>query len=304
MKDLAEIIPHLKAWFPPEAHRDRDLPGGGKWFFIPWQQIRERLDEVCPEWQVSYSAPQYIGDYCTVTCTITITGISRQGIGNAEIEVLSKRGKDMSRGTPIERAVADAFKTAAEAWGVARYLDEQADDQTREAFVRYMHGKGDGRAALNYHRNEGSLPATAQASRKADVSKPFGQPDRPSKPAATTRPAARPTAAPSKSANLTRLRSITKQLGYSEIAGDKQIQQAIALNCPGKKSADLDAVQVNRVIDSLLIFWAEQRGAGSVEKLDGLYAREISGNEARASLNDADLIRAWQAIAFPSSVRA
>lgn len=172
--DIREIITHLKTWFPPEAHKERDLPGGGRWFYIPWQLIRERFDEVCPDWQVSYSEPTYLGDYCSITCTITVQGISKQGVGNAEILLLSSSGKNMARGTPIERATADAFKNAAEAWGVGRYLDEQTDPKTKADFIRYMQRSGDGRAATFYHRNEGNLPQRSTVSNKA-TAKPFGQ---------------------------------------------------------------------------------------------------------------------------------
>ncbi|MBD3881673.1 hypothetical protein IFO70_07895 [Phormidium tenue FACHB-886] len=177
--DIQDIIDQLKAWFPADAHSERELPGGGKWFYIPWQLIRERFDEVCPDWEVAYSTPAYLGDYCTITCTITIGGISKQGVGNAEIMLLSSSGKNMARGTPIERATADAFKNAAEAWGVARYLDEQTDPKTKADFVRYMQHAGNGRAADFYHRNQGNLPRSSSngnsASPKAQT-KPFGQP--------------------------------------------------------------------------------------------------------------------------------
>lgn len=165
------IITQLKAWFPPDAHKERDLPGGKKWFYIPWQLIRERFDEVCPDWEVSYSAPSYLGDYCAITCTISIGGISKQGVGNAEILLLSNSGKNMARGTPIERATADAFKNAAEVWGCARYLDEQTDPKKQAEFIRYMQHSGDGRAADFYHRNAGSLPTKKQ---RTSQSNPFG----------------------------------------------------------------------------------------------------------------------------------
>lgn len=146
--DIKQIVNELKKPFLPSQHREREIRGGGRWFFVPWQDIRDRLDEVCPEWQVSYSQPGYLGDYCHITCTITIMGISRSAPGNAEIQLVSSRGKDMARGTPIERAIADAFKNAAEAWGVGRYLDNQ------EFVVNYMQSKGDGRAYKYWHENQ------------------------------------------------------------------------------------------------------------------------------------------------------
>lgn len=54
----------------------------------------------------------------------------------------------MSRGTPIERATADAFKNAAEAFGIARYLDDQVKT------VNLLHKQGDGRAYKFAKENE------------------------------------------------------------------------------------------------------------------------------------------------------
>jgi len=147
VNEFREILKQLKTPFPPEQHQDRSLPGGGRWFYIPWQNIRERLDEICPEWQMSWTEPSYVGDFCCISCTITICGISRQAPGNAQIQLLSSSGKDMSRGTPLERATADAFKNAAEAFGIARYLDDQP------FVVGYLKSKGDMRGYKYHHEN-------------------------------------------------------------------------------------------------------------------------------------------------------
>lgn len=128
--EIREIIAQLKQPFPVEAHKERQLPGGGRWFFVPWQLIRDRLDEVYPEWQVSWSQPEYLGENCIIICTITIAGISRSAPGNAPINATGW-------GTPVERAIADAMKNSAEAWGVARYLDDQ------DFVVSYLKNKGD-----------------------------------------------------------------------------------------------------------------------------------------------------------------
>lgn len=87
--NFQEIIAQLKEPFSPEAHKERELPGGGRWFYIPWQLIRDRLDEVCPTWQVSWSSPEYVGDFCVIMCSLTIEGITRQAPGNAKILELS-----------------------------------------------------------------------------------------------------------------------------------------------------------------------------------------------------------------------
>jgi len=165
--NLSETLAKLREPFPADAHVERDLKGGGKWFFVPWQRIRERLDEVCPEWQIAYDEPKYLDKYCIVKAKLTLAGISREAWGNAEIEQLSSSGKDMSRGTPIERAIADCFKNCCEAFGVGAYLDEQSQDK-RNFTIRYMQSKGDGRGLSFARQNEwidGSL-ATASESRE------------------------------------------------------------------------------------------------------------------------------------------
>jgi hypothetical protein len=123
--EFNQIIEELKKPFKPHQHEERKIPGGGRWLYVPWQHIRERLDEVYPQWSCTWGNPYYLDDYCFVKCEITIAGISREAIGNAPIQLISNEGKNMARGTPIERAIADAFKNAAENFGVARYLDDQ-----------------------------------------------------------------------------------------------------------------------------------------------------------------------------------
>lgn len=147
--EFREILKQLKEPFPPNQHQERKLPGEGKkWFFVTWQNIRERLDEVYPEWEVEWSKPEYVGQLCVITCTLTIAGVKRSAPGNAPLELISSRGKDMSRGTPVERAIADAFKNAAEAFGVCRYLDDQP------FVIKYLQQKGDMRGYKFYQDNQ------------------------------------------------------------------------------------------------------------------------------------------------------
>lgn len=169
---LSEILPQLQAWFPAEAHRERDLPGGGTWWYVPWQLIRDRLNQVCPDdWQVAYDDPKFLDKYCYVTCTLTICGVTRQAIGSAPIELLSSKGKDMARGNAIERAVADAFKNSCEQFGIAAYLDEQTADRAK--FANYMHKRGNSKPAVQLQNEQRTTPKPATPSPPA---KPFGQP--------------------------------------------------------------------------------------------------------------------------------
>jgi hypothetical protein len=136
---LTDILPELTAKFEPAEHKKRRLPGGGTWWFIPWQTIRKRLNEVCPEdWTETYSDITFSNGYCMAICTLTICGVSHQGVGSTPIETLNADGKDISYGDPIERAIADAFKNAAEQFGIAAYLDAQRDEAKKTAFLKFV----------------------------------------------------------------------------------------------------------------------------------------------------------------------
>ncbi|MBD2153159.1 hypothetical protein [Leptolyngbya sp. FACHB-16] len=282
--ELEEVMTGLKAWFRPEEHKERDLPGGGRWFYVPWQIIRERLDVVCPEWEVEYSTPVYIDKFCTVTCTITIAGRKRQGVGNAELELRSREGKDMARGTPIERAIADAFKTAAEAWGVARYLDEQTDPKTKAAFIKYMNSSGDGRASTYNLQNEGSLP---QRDRSA-----YNKPVPPKGPPKSKKPVSAPSAqqptppAPQvdMKANQQRAEALCMLLGCKvEELG------SIATNTLNKALPLLDESEFRRVRSLALIQWGEmQRPDMEVRRHWGAF-----WSQEMTSVGDAELFHQW-----------
>jgi hypothetical protein len=160
MSNIPEILPKLQGRFPFECHRERDLPGGGSWWYVPWQFIRDRLNQVCPgQWSIAYNDPKYLDKYCHVTARLTICGWTQEAIGNAPIELISKTGKDMSRGNPIERAIADAFKNAAETFGICAYLDEQADPKTKAEFSKFMRANGNAKPAVQLANEAAGKPA-------------------------------------------------------------------------------------------------------------------------------------------------
>jgi hypothetical protein len=134
-----ELQSQLKAPFSAADHTERSLPGGGRWFFIPWQKIKERLDECVPDWQVSYSDPLITGESVVIRCKITINEISREGVGNSDAYKERTIGGNYKYGSPIECATADAFKNAAELFGVGAYLDNQ------DFVVRHLKNLGDHR---------------------------------------------------------------------------------------------------------------------------------------------------------------
>jgi len=140
------LVRKLKEPFPVAEHKERKLPGGGRWFYIAWQTIRDRLEELFPlDWTATYSDPVVVGDYTVIRCQLTILlsqgGITREGVGNDKAyPELNQQGKAKSIGTPPERARADAFKNAAEEFGVGAYLDDQ------KFVIRHMQTAGDSRA--------------------------------------------------------------------------------------------------------------------------------------------------------------
>jgi hypothetical protein len=124
--ELRRIQAELKKPFPASLHEFRELPGGGKkWVFLKWQTIRERLDEVAPEWISDYSEIQYLGNDAICRCGITILGVRKEAIASVPISITSSSGKEMSRGSASDRLAAESLKNTAEAWGVGRYLDDQ-----------------------------------------------------------------------------------------------------------------------------------------------------------------------------------
>jgi hypothetical protein len=74
---------------------------------------------------VDYSEIKIIEQQAFCKCGITIADIRKEAYGDVPVAVLSSSGKDISRGSFGDRVVAEAFKNAAEHWGVARYLDDQ-----------------------------------------------------------------------------------------------------------------------------------------------------------------------------------
>jgi hypothetical protein len=134
-QDFNRLMQELREAFLPSEHKDRVIKGGGTWYYVPWQTILKRLNKVCGyQWEVSWGFPAFDheANTCVVHCTITICGVSRQNIGDAEIIERNKDGKVVhSRGTPIDRAKAAAFKNAAEMFGICSYLDEQISDKKR-----------------------------------------------------------------------------------------------------------------------------------------------------------------------------
>jgi hypothetical protein len=123
--NLEEILPKLQEWFAPEEHKERKLPGGGRWFFVPHQTITQRLNAVCPgQWHTKVGLTNVTGDYTVVMLELTICGVTRTGIGDDKtFPELNEEGKAKIIGTPPVRAFRSAFKDACEQFGICAYLE-------------------------------------------------------------------------------------------------------------------------------------------------------------------------------------
>lgn len=125
-EELKRIIAEFKKPLPANQHKVRDLPGtSNRWIYLPHQAIRERLDEVAPDWTIDYSELQYIDNNCVCRCGITILGVRKEAIACVPISLLSSNNKEMTRGSAADRVAAESVRNASEQWGVGRYLDDQ-----------------------------------------------------------------------------------------------------------------------------------------------------------------------------------
>jgi hypothetical protein len=133
-KKLEEILPALQTYFEVSEHKERPIPGGKKWFYVPHQCITERLNKVCPgDWHTRVVHPQAMGDYSCVYVELTICGVTRTGVGDDKMLADDRK----MVGTPAVRAFRSAFKDAAEQFGIAAYLDAQKGND-RQKFLNYM----------------------------------------------------------------------------------------------------------------------------------------------------------------------
>lgn len=160
--ELRRIQSELKKPFPPSAHQIRELPGKGYWAFISHQIIRQRLDEVAPEWQADFSSIERLDNDVVCRCGITIMGIRKEAIGSVPlIAATNKDGKDVSRGSAADRVAAESLKNAAEMWQVGAYLDDQAFVATylsKHADELSDEAKNKLRSLIAYLRTKGELP--------------------------------------------------------------------------------------------------------------------------------------------------
>jgi hypothetical protein len=147
--ELLDILPKLQDWFAVEDHRERTIKGGGRWYYVPHQSIRDRLNEVCPsQWSTAYDGPHMIDGEPIYHCHLTICGVTRTGIGD-------KSNEPSPYGTAAQRAFRKAFTDAAEQFGIGGYLDEQTSEKTKRSFIKYMQSQSSQSSRLSQSLSNG-----------------------------------------------------------------------------------------------------------------------------------------------------
>lgn len=126
-QDLSTIVRELQAPFAAIDHSIRKLPGGNLYIYLNWEVVRDRLLAVVPDHELDYTVPNIdlVTNRCICKATITILGVSKSELGDVPVSEKNNDGRETTRGTACDRSKAEAFKNAAEAWGVGSYLNDQ-----------------------------------------------------------------------------------------------------------------------------------------------------------------------------------
>ncbi|HEX5736243.1 MAG TPA: Rad52/Rad22 family DNA repair protein [Blastocatellia bacterium] len=86
--------------------------------YVEWHAVADLLDRICPDWMHQVTGIKQIGDFVAVTASITIRGVTRQGVGTGS--AYDEKG--------IKKAEHDALKRAAVKFGVARELYRKEEE--------------------------------------------------------------------------------------------------------------------------------------------------------------------------------
>src|SRR5215470_11847860 len=100
-----------------------DRQGNTHWVeYIEWHTAADILDRVAPDWSHAVRNITQIGDMVAVTASITIDGVTREGVGTGPADTE----------TGIKKAEHDALKRAAVKFGIARDLYRRESDVIEE----------------------------------------------------------------------------------------------------------------------------------------------------------------------------
>ena len=120
---VAETLKELSHALSPELIRQRigwtDRAGREHEVdYVEWHVVADLLDRICPNWSHEVISIKQIGDFVAVTASITIQGVTRQGVGTGS--AYDEKG--------IKKAEHDALKRAAVKFGIARELYRKEEE--------------------------------------------------------------------------------------------------------------------------------------------------------------------------------
>ncbi len=136
----------LKDYFPAQSHEF--LQGNT---YLSEEAITNRLDYVDPSWEF-----HRLGDFAyrensiIATFRLTVSGVSRDGIGMWDLTIKKKDGTTMAAVDPEKSVSTDALKRAARLFGIGRYILEMKgvnDYRTLENWLAQRRG-------INKHTGE------------------------------------------------------------------------------------------------------------------------------------------------------
>ncbi len=124
---FANLLRTLRQPVDPRLIKTRegwtDRNGVTHWVeYIEWHTVADILDRVAPDWSHAVRNISQIGDVVAVTASITIGGVTREGVGTGPAETE----------TGIKKAEHDALKRAAVKFGIARDLYQRESEVIEE----------------------------------------------------------------------------------------------------------------------------------------------------------------------------
>lgn len=94
----------------------------GDYAYVDEVAVTQRLDEVDPSWSFERLRVYREGNNAIAEVRLTVSGVSRDGIGMADLTLTKKTGDEMSVTEPEKKAITDALRRAARLFGIGRYL--------------------------------------------------------------------------------------------------------------------------------------------------------------------------------------
>ena len=111
---LSEAVVKQRIGWTDRSGREHEVD------YVEWHVVADILDAVAPDWSHAVRNILQIGPFVAVTASITIAGVTREGVGTGEAS--DEKG--------IKKAEHDALKRAAVKFGVARELYRKDNDDS------------------------------------------------------------------------------------------------------------------------------------------------------------------------------